>query len=126
MYILTRKPTKTGPDHVTPKPERKLTDTQILEMFQQTNNLIREETRQRKLADAQIMDMLKQTNEKIDKLANAGLNPIQQKQVFTPEQEKRIGEIVAAAITVAIAPLVEEIKNILSETNKIKKHVGIE
>ena len=96
-----------------PKDERKLTDAQILEMFKQTNDTIKEEAKQRKLADAQILEMFKQTNDKIDKLANAGLNPIQLKQVE---------EIVAKAVEKAIAPLVEEIKEIkdVLKRNNIK------
>ena len=68
---------------------------------------------ERKLTDAQILDMFKQTNDKIDKLANAGLNPIQLKQVE---------EIVAKAVEKAIAPLVEEIKEIkdVLKRNNIK------
>ena len=53
-----------------------------------------------------------------------------QKQVFTPEQEQRIveivGDIVTKVVKEAIAPLVKEIRNINSEISKIKKHVGME
>ena len=59
------------------------------------------------------------------------------KQVFTPEQEQRIGEIVTDIVTKvvreAIAPLVDEIRalrrdvdNIKEDIVKIKKHVGME
>ena len=52
------------------------------------------------------------------------------KQVFTPEQEQRIveivGDIVTKVVKEAIAPLVKEIRNINSEISKIKKHVGME
>ena len=55
------------------------------------------------------------------------------KQVFTPEQEQRIGEIVANVVAQAIAPLVDEIRalrrdvdNIKEDIVKIKKHVGME